>query len=169
MTTMLSRLAALASLALIAGCYSTKPYSYTGHDSDAAVIVYRKSEPNLSALATYVGVDDRLVAQLGQQNYVEIPLAPGKHVLSAHGRGYPNAMKVGFEIEEHGRLYYEAKPNTANTVAATASVVETIGVGAAFASIFIDPFLLRPSDEEEYKKLLDVLERIETASGPAGK
>src|SRR5262245_36256773 len=128
MTRMLSRLAALASLALIAGCYSTRPYSYTGYDSDAAVIVYRQSELNLAALATYVGIDDQLVAQLGEKNYVEIPLAPGKHVLSARGQGYPNAMKVEIEIAEHGRLYYEAKPNAANTVAATASAVDPIGL-----------------------------------------
>jgi hypothetical protein len=160
---------AAVALASVAGtaCYSTQPYDYEGHDSNATIVVYRRADLNLAALSTFVAVDDRPIVALRNDSYVAIQLSPGRHELRLNASNYPNGATVVLDVEDLDWLYFEAEPNPANLASATAAAAtpSAVGLGVALGSLFMKPFLLRPSDAEEFGGVVDRLERMEPEDG----
>src|SRR5215510_5255738 len=98
-------------LALLTACYSTKPYDYEGSDWNATVVVYRNSSLDLGAIATYVGIDDAMIAKLHNNDYVEIQLPAGQHRLRAAANQYRQRAVVMIDVADFDKVFYEARPN----------------------------------------------------------
>lgn len=153
--------AILAAMTATAACYSTRPYGYLGHDSNATVVIYRKADVNLGAVAAFVAIDDQGVAELHNDQYVEIHLAPGVHQLKLNGTGYPRPDVLAVEVADLERRFFEVKPNPANLAAATASAVDPTPLGTMATLLFTRPFLFEWREERDFRTLADRLERTE--------
>jgi len=159
---------ALACIAVIAtgGCHSAGEYAYEGHDHNATLVVYRLSSLTLAAMPAYVALDGAVIAELGQNDFVMIQLAPGRHELLLKADSYPRADGVVVEAQDLDWWYYEAEPNPGVAVAATASLVDPTIIGTALGALFMRPFLLRASSDTEFRGRVGGLERVPTGGGP---
>jgi hypothetical protein len=157
----------LACVAVVAcvGCHSAGEYAYKGHDYNATLVVYRLPSITLAAMPAYVALDGAVIAELGQNDFVVIQLAPGRHELRLKADTYPRADAVVLEARDLDWLYYEAEPNAGIAVAATASIVDPTIVGTALGALFMRPFLLRASSDTEFRERVDGLEQVPTGGG----
>jgi hypothetical protein len=153
---------AIAVLAVLAasGCYSTQPYDYRGRDSNAVVVFYRLSDPNLGGLKAYVGVDGEYVVRLDNNAYAEIQLAPGKHTLAVAGYGFARRDSREVDVADLDRLYFEVDPNPSRWATVAVAGVEPVS-STVVESTSTRPFLLVSRTEQEFRDRLALLERRE--------
>lgn len=150
----------LVLLVIAAGCHSIRPYGYVGHDSNATIVVYRLTDPNLGLAKAFVGVDGQVVVALGNADYTEIQLAPGKHRLSIGADGYLRSEMLEIEVADLERLYFEAEPNPIRWATAAAGVEPVSTVLIAVSDLTATrPFLLAPRSESDFLDRLATLER----------
>jgi hypothetical protein len=151
--------AASVWLAMLPACYSTKPYEYEGSDWNATVVVYRSSSLDFGAITTYVGIDDAMIAKLGNNDYVEIQLPPGQHRLRAAANQYRLKATVFLDVADFDKVFYEARPNPMLVTVSTP--VDAGAVSAAYEVLEHVPFVLERRTAGDFRAAVANLKRVE--------
>ncbi|MGV6815687.1 MAG: hypothetical protein ACWA44_00275 [Thiotrichales bacterium] len=103
---------AALTVSILGGCSTLTPnVELTDQAGDnASVLVYRQSSPQAALAKAMLGTDQAYIAELAQDEYIQLNVASGFHTFKTKANGSP-ASSINVSLSQGEKLCLEARPN----------------------------------------------------------